>query len=101
MEAMGFAGHLTRSDAVLTGEGRFDASSLAGKVVGRVLSAARASGVPVAVLCGEAEVQVEDVDVTSLVETFGAERALGGARQALVELAAEVANRAASVSSPP
>ena len=38
---------------VLTGEGRFDAQSLGGKVVGRVLDQAAASGVAVAVIAGD------------------------------------------------
>jgi glycerate kinase len=101
MDAVGFAGRLARSDAVVTGEGRFDDSSLAGKVVGRVLSAARESGLPAAVLCGEAEVAADGVAVRSLVERFGRERALRHARQALVELAAALAEEAAWVGSRP
>lgn len=101
MGAVGFTGRLARSDAVLTGEGRFDASSLAGKVVGRVLAAAEEAGVPAAVLCGEARDVPEGVDVRSLVGHVGRERALGQARAALVELAAEVAGRVTWVGSRP
>jgi glycerate kinase len=101
MEAVGFAGHLAAAEVVLTGEGRFDASSLAGKVVGGVLAAAREAQRAAAVLCGEAETRPEGVDVSSLVERFGRERALGQTRVVLLELAAEVAGRAAGLGSPP
>jgi glycerate kinase len=100
MEAVGFQGRLAAADMVLTGEGRFDASSLTGKVVGGVLAAAREAGVAAAVLCGAAEIRPEGVEVASLVERFGRERALGQARPALVELAAEVAARAGKLGSP-
>lgn len=43
---------LTGADWVVTGEGRFDASSLQGKVVSGVLRRARAAGVRVALLAG-------------------------------------------------
>jgi glycerate 2-kinase len=43
-------------DWVVTGEGRFDATSLRGKVVSGVLRAARAAGVRVAVLAGSVAV---------------------------------------------
>jgi glycerate kinase len=46
--------HLAECDAVITGEGRLDETSFDGKVVGAVLSLARAHRKPVAVVCGEA-----------------------------------------------
>jgi glycerate kinase len=46
---------LDRADLVLTGEGRFDAGSLAGKGTGRVIREARRRGLPVAVVCARAE----------------------------------------------
>ena len=45
---------LDRADLVLTGEGRFDAGSLAGKGTGRVIGEARRRGLPVAVVLPEA-----------------------------------------------
>jgi hypothetical protein len=65
-----------------------------------VLGAARGPA-PAAVLCGDAEVRPDGVDVFSLVERFGAERALGETRIALEELAAEVATRAPTLGLPP
>jgi len=101
MEAVGFRERLAVADVVLTGEGRFDPSSLTGKVVGGVLAVAREAEVAAAVLCGDAEFRPEGVEVASLVERFGRERALGQTRLALVELAAEVAERAGRLGSPP
>jgi glycerate 2-kinase len=43
---------LTDADLVVTGEGRYDATSLAGKVVGTVRTIAARAGVPVAVVAG-------------------------------------------------
>ncbi|HEX5950992.1 MAG TPA: glycerate kinase [Actinomycetota bacterium] len=96
MEAVRFHDHLDRADLVITGEGRFDASSLRGKVPSGVLEAAAGARVPVLVLCGRAEERPEGVEVRSLVERFGAERAVSDARRALEELAAELAEGLAS-----
>ena len=58
---------------VLTGEGRVDATSFAGKVVGHVLDEARAAGVPASVIAGDV-VRAElptGVRAISLVERSG------------------------------
>ena len=60
-DVVGLAPAVEAADAVVTGEGRLDASSLDGKVVGGVLAlAGRALGstVPAAVLCGSADAAV-------------------------------------------
>lgn len=49
----GLAAQLAGSGVVITGEGRFDATSLGGKVVGEVIASARRIGVPVAVVAGQ------------------------------------------------
>ena len=51
-EATDLRAQIADADWVITGEGRFDATSLRGKVVGGVLEDARATGTRVAVLCG-------------------------------------------------
>ena len=51
-EATGFGAALEASSAVLTGEGKVDASTLTGKAVARVLAAARAANRPAAVIAG-------------------------------------------------
>lgn len=49
----GLSAALRDADAALTGEGRFDAQSTAGKATGYVLDRARDAGIPAAVLCAE------------------------------------------------
>ena len=51
-DATGFEAALEASSAVLTGEGKVDASTLTGKAVARVLDAARAAERPAAVIAG-------------------------------------------------
>lgn len=53
IQATRLAGRVRGADWVITGEGRFDATSLHGKVVSGVLSVARAAGVRVGVIAGE------------------------------------------------
>jgi glycerate kinase len=79
-DEVGFDALLADADWVVTGEGKFDATSQAGKVVGGVLERARAAGVPALIVAGvvDDEVTVErvgDVAVISLTERFGADRA--------------------------
>jgi glycerate kinase len=45
---------LAEADLVITGEGRFDETSLTGKTCGTVIAAAADAGVPVAVIAGQA-----------------------------------------------
>jgi glycerate kinase len=54
-EVVGLRDALAGASLVLTGEGRYDATSLAGKVVGHVLREARALDVPAAVVAGDAD----------------------------------------------
>jgi len=51
-ELVGLPEAVRRADLVVTGEGRFDAGSLTGKVCGHVLQAAAAAGVPALVVAG-------------------------------------------------
>jgi glycerate kinase len=52
LEAVEFDARLRRATAVVTGEGRLDATTLAGKVVSRVARRARLAGVPVHAVVG-------------------------------------------------
>jgi glycerate 2-kinase len=52
-ELAGLDRALAAADLVITGEGRFDETSLAGKVTGTVLAAAAARGVPAALVAGQ------------------------------------------------
>jgi glycerate kinase len=58
--AVGFAQALAESSGILTGEGRVDATTLTGKVVFRVLAAAREAGRAAGVLAGAI---ADDVDL--------------------------------------
>ena len=98
------------ADLVITGEGRLDASSFDGKVVGGVLAMAAEAGVPVGVVVGAREPGTDpaawrppsgdppDTDLVVLTEQYGAERSMGdtlaAARDAATELAAKLAPRA-------
>jgi len=55
-ERAGLSAAVATADLVVTGEGRIDASSATGKVVGAVLEAARAQGRAVAAVAGRVEV---------------------------------------------
>ena len=75
-EAAGLDAALAGADLVLAGEGQFDAQSLRGKVVGRLVARAAAAGVPVAVVAGRlaGELPVAELGVSravSLTELAG------------------------------
>jgi glycerate kinase len=91
MEAVGFDRRLRDADLVITGEGKLDEQSMHGKTPDGVLRAALEAGVPVAIVCGRAEVELPGIRVSSLVDRFGEERAMTDTRTALEELAAELA----------
>jgi len=66
----GLRDHIAGADLVLTGEGRFDATSLGGKLVGETIVACRRAGTEVGVIAGE--VAVESATWTaSLTELAG------------------------------
>jgi glycerate kinase len=95
-EVLDLEGRVARADIVVTGEGRLDATSIDGKVVGHVLGLTRSTGVATAVLAGRVDLDREDervahVEVRSLVEAFGPDVAMGDARSSLVEVAASLA----------
>jgi len=93
MEAAGVADRMRGAHAVVTGEGRFDAQSLRGKVAGCVVDTARGAGVPgIVVLCGEAAIPApEGVLLASLAGRFGPVEAVRHAGPLLERLAGEVA----------
>ena len=63
---------LAQADLVVTGEGRLDATSFDGKVVGGVVDLARAAGVPVVAVVGQAAPDVTtDVPVLDLSAELG------------------------------
>ena len=68
------AAHIDAADLVVTGEGRVDASSMTGKVVGEVVKLAAHAGVEAVVVAGSVDAQVR-VDlpeqIVTLVEVAG------------------------------
>lgn len=82
---------LEGADLVITGEGFLDAQSFEGKVVGGVQQLAGHLGVPVAAIVGQVFDEVADrIEVLSLVERFGTERAMGDTLACIEEAAGEV-----------
>ncbi len=59
MRCVDFDERLARADGVVTGEGRLDDSSFAGKVVSGVLTRASARRVPVSIICGTNALDLE------------------------------------------
>jgi glycerate kinase len=64
--AIGFGERLRRADLVITGEGRVDASTDAGKAPARVAAAARAANVRCVVFGGVVEAPLRDVETIAL-----------------------------------
>ena len=76
-DTLGLDDALRDADLVITGEGRLDAGSFDGKVVGGVAARARALGVPIVAVVGEqTDPAPADITVLSLVELFGRAAAL-------------------------
>jgi glycerate kinase len=94
MEAVGLEAKIATTELVLTGEGSLDVQSLNGKVPDGIMRTAGLAGVPVAILCGRADIHPAGATVVSLVDRVGAEAALGDARRSLELVAAELAARA-------
>jgi len=90
-DIVGLRDALRHASLVLTGEGHVDATSFAGKVVGHVLGEARAFGVPVAIVAGDAQRATlpSNVQCLTLVELGGSlEAALGNAGRLAADAAA-------------
>ena len=77
-EAVGFEDALDQAEVVVTGEGRLDASSLAGKVVGCVLEAAR---VRCGVVAGQAAPDLPPLPGSPIVIVLGERSAEEAARE--------------------
>jgi len=74
--AVGLPSLLDGADLVLTGEGRLDAQSFDGKVVGGVAALAGQAGVPWCAVVGTAAERPAGAAVLDLVATFGREAAM-------------------------
>jgi glycerate kinase len=93
-EEVRLAEAIAEADLVVTGEGYLDAQSFDGKVVGGVLALARAEGVPVLAVTGDADEGVADgrdgFTAVSLVARVGEERAHTHTCDAVAEVVAAV-----------
>ena len=80
---------VANSDLVITGEGRLDSESFNGKVVGGVLSMSARCGVPSVAVVGDQDPDLKvpaGLEVLSLVEIYGSDRAFEDTARCLNEL---------------
>lgn len=83
-DRLGLGERLERADAVVTGEGQFDATSLAGKGPGLVVAEAQLRGIPVLVVAGVVSPDVSGTCPTvSMVSTVGPDEALRNPERSL------------------
>lgn len=81
-EAVGLRAAIARADLVVTGEGRFDAQSNRGKVVGRVQELAATAGVPVALVAGDI---TDDADARAFAQTISLVELAGSTDAAMAD----------------
>ena len=92
-EALDLVERVAAADLVVTGEGLLDEQSFSGKAVGGVVGLAGEAGVPVAVVVGDVDPDVETppgVEVVSLVSRAGRDRANEDAAGCLEEAVASL-----------
>ncbi len=95
-EAVRLDDRIAAADLVLTGEGRFDATSLTGKVVSGVAQAASAAAVPCVVLAGQVAIGRQEAAAHGIAEAHGVADAVGLAAS-LADPAGELSRLAARV----
>lgn len=83
MGLVGLRDQVEGSDIVVTGEGRFDSTSLRGKVVSGVARIAQAAGVPCIVAAGQASVGAREASAHGIDEVWSVADLLGSADAAL------------------
>ncbi len=88
---------IARADAVFTGEGAFDAQSLQGKAVGRVLDLCRAAGVPGIVLAGSVPSDEKGLPFAPSLSILTGPMELSQATAQAARLLAAAATRAALI----
>nr|NIL82456.1 Glycerate 2-kinase [Rhodococcus kroppenstedtii] len=92
-ELTGLVAAVPSADLVVTGEGKFDRTSLTGKLVGHVVQMCSHASVPVVVVAGAVDVE-SDVPSVSLTDLAGgADAAMADARKWLAEAGKAVAAR--------
>jgi glycerate kinase len=94
-DALSLAERMEDVDLVVTGEGFLDAQSFAGKAVGGVVGLASDATVPVLVVAGDIYVDelppgvLDDLQVVSLVQRFGTQKARDDVTACVEEVVAE------------
>lgn len=76
LDLIRFDRHLAKADLVLTGEGRYDATSVAGKLTGAVAERAAALGIPAAIIAGT--IDLPGVDLPGNASLFAIARGSAG-----------------------
>src|SRR5207237_8281317 len=99
-DAVGVRDRTPHTDLVITGEGKLDRQSLHGKTPAGVMGVAAELGIPVAIVCGQATFVPDGVEVASLADRFGMDRAMRDAGPALEELSRELARSAERLAGP-
>lgn len=97
MEASGLAAQIEGADVVLTGEGRFDATSLRGKVASGVARVAQEHGVPVVVAAGETQVGAREAASNGIDEVWSVAELLGSVQAARAAGPSGVSRLAAAI----
>jgi glycerate kinase len=88
-DRLGLDARLAEADLVITGEGRLDATSFTGKVVGRVIDRTGPAGVEALVVAGDVAT-AGPVEPISLAEQCGRERAFARPAACLADVVASV-----------
>ncbi len=88
LDALGFDGRMRAARAVITGEGRLDATTLAGKGAGEVAVRCRQAGVPCHAVCGQNALSLFDQRILDLQHVVEA-----GTLSALEEAGERLATR--------
>jgi glycerate kinase len=83
MDWVGLREKVEAAELVVTGEGRFDATSLRGKVVSGVARVAQEAGVPCVVAAGQASIGAREAAAFGIDELFTIAELLGSAEAAL------------------
>ncbi len=91
----GTADELARCDLLITGEGRFDAQSLHGKVVGSLAALAGRHGVPVVVLAGQVTLPPAAMTAAGITAAYSLSDQAGSVQRAIDEAAVQLVGMAA------
>jgi glycerate 2-kinase len=83
LDAVDLAGRVADTDLVVTGEGRYDATSLRGKVVSGVARVAQEAGVPCIVAAGQSDVGAREAASNGIDEVWSVADRLGSADAAI------------------